>query len=138
MDTGPLVAYLSRRDAYHDWAIEQLAAFDPPLTTCEAVLTETCFVAARNGVQAARVLQLLAPVVRIGLRLDEELPVIGAIMTRYQNVPMSLADACLVRLAELTDLPICTLDTDFTIYRTSRGRTIDLIMPHGPYGLHEP
>ena len=63
---------------------------------------------------------------------------IRALMQRYENVPMSLADACLVRLAEMTDLPICTLDRDFAIYRTGRRRALSLIMPNDPRSLHEP
>jgi predicted nucleic acid-binding protein len=51
---------------------------------------------------------------------------------------MSLADACLVRLAEMTDLPICTLDRDFAIYRANRSRPLTLITPPGPRSLHEP
>lgn len=50
------------------------------------------------------------------------------LMVRYSNVPMSLADACLVRLAEITRL-VCTLDSDFKIYRAHRGRTIELLAP---------
>jgi predicted nucleic acid-binding protein len=49
---------------------------------------------------------------------------------------MSLADACLVRLAEMTGLPICTLDDDFSIYRAHERRALNLITP-GPRGLHE-
>jgi hypothetical protein len=58
-------------------------------------------------------------------------------MRRYANVPMSLADACLVRLAELTRLPICTLDSDFGIYRAHGRRTLELITPERR-SLHEP
>jgi predicted nucleic acid-binding protein len=75
---------------------------------------------------------------RIGLQLEREMEAIRALMQRYQNVPMSLADACLVRLAELTGLPICTLDRDFEIYRAHRRREIALIMPPGGRSLHEP
>ena len=59
-------------------------------------------------------------------------------MERYSDVPMSLADACLVRLAEMTDLPICTLDRDFAIYRANRRRPLTLITPPGARSLHEP
>jgi predicted nucleic acid-binding protein len=138
IDTGPLVAYLSRRDVYHSWAVEQFAALELPLITCEPVLTEACFITSRNGVSPARVLDIVASgAMQIGLQLDQELVAIQALIERY-NVPMSLADACLVRLAEITGLPICTLDTDFTIYRTQRRRALDLISPHGPRALHEP
>jgi predicted nucleic acid-binding protein len=138
LDTGPLVAYLYRGDAHHRWAVEIFDA-QLPFITCEPVLTEACFVAARNRVPPERVLETMARgVIQIGLRLDEELPAIRALMRRYANVPMSLADACLVRLAEMTGLPICTLDRDFAIYRTSRRRALNLIMPNDPRSLHEP
>jgi len=137
MDTGPLVAYFYTRDAYHEWATETLDPFDFPLITCEPVLTETCFLVARNGQPPARVLE---PVgrgrLRIGLQLDQETAAIRALMERYADVPMSLADACLVRLAELTGLPICTLDDDFSIYRAHRRPALDLITP-GPGNLHK-
>jgi uncharacterized protein len=58
-------------------------------------------------------------------------------MERYANVPMSLADACLVRLAELTSLPICTFDADFAIYRAHSRRPLTVISP-SRHHLHEP
>jgi predicted nucleic acid-binding protein len=76
--------------------------------------------------------------IRIGLRLDEEMQTVRALMRRYANVPMSLADACLVRMAEMTGLPICTLDRDFAIYRARGRRDLDLIMPPAGRALHEP
>jgi predicted nucleic acid-binding protein len=138
MDTGPLVAYFYPRDAYHDWAVAQFEASAMPFLTCEPVVTETCFLVRRNGQAATRVLDALTRgVVRIGLQLQDELSAIREMMERYANVPMSLADACLVRLAELTDLPICTLDSDFAVYRSHRRRPLTLISPTGPGYLHE-
>jgi predicted nucleic acid-binding protein len=138
MDTGPFVAYLSSRDAYHDWAVERFAMLDPPLVTCEPVLTEACFIAARNGVSPAEVLDIFrGGVMRIGIQVQEELSAIQALMARYADVPMSLADACLVRLAEMTGLPICTLDSDFAIYRAGRRRPLTLISPGGLGYMHE-
>ena len=58
-------------------------------------------------------------------------------MRRYQNVPMSLADACLVRLAQMTGLPICTFDEDFAIYRADGRRALSLITPDRR-SFHEP
>jgi len=139
VDTGPLEAYLSRRERRHRWAVEQFETLDLPFVTCEAVLSEACFIIARNRQPPERVLETMARgVVQIGLRLGDELPAIRALMRRYANVPMSLADACLVRLAELTDLPICTLDRDFAIYRANRSRPLTLITPPGARSLHEP
>ncbi len=88
---------------------------------------------------AVRVLDhVLDGQIEIGLRLGEELPAIRRLIDRYANVPMSLADACLVRLAEMTGLPICTLDAGFNIYRTQGRRSLDLITPAGRRFLHEP
>ena len=137
LDTGPLVAYLYTRDAYHDWAVETFSTLDPPAITCEAVLTEACFLIARNGQPAARVLDHASHgEFEIALRLDREMAAVRALMERYANVPMSLADACLVRLAEISGLPIRTLDADFSIYRTHRHRSLTLITPDRR-SLHE-
>jgi uncharacterized protein len=139
LDTGPLVAYLYPRDNFHSWAVEQFDAAKSPFLTCEAALAEACFLTTRNGQAPVRVLQLLdSGVVEIGLDIEDELDAIRALMERYANVPMSLADACLVRLAEMTGLPLCTLDSDFTIYRAQRRRPLNLILPIGAHGLHEP
>jgi uncharacterized protein len=75
--------------------------------------------------------------VRIGFELQKEITAVRALMERYANLPMSLADACLVRLAELTELPICTLDSNFAIYRAHGRRVLNLIVPERRH-LHEP
>lgn len=138
LDTGPLVAYLYPRERYHRWAVEQFTTLDPPFVTCEPVLTEACFLAARVRLSPAQVLDVLRRgAVRLGLELQEELVAIQALMHRYANLPMSLADACLVRLAEMTGLPILTLDSDFAIYRAHGRRPLTLIAPER-HALHEP
>lgn len=137
-DTGPLVAYLNARDEYHDWAVDAFGGLEPPAITCEPVLTEACFLVERNGRPGTLVLDYaLATRIQIGLQLEPEMETVRALMRRYQNVPMSLADACLVRLAEITSLPICTLDTDFAIYRADGRRALALITPDR-HSLHEP
>jgi uncharacterized protein len=139
IDTGPLVAYLSERERYHDWAVETLSELEPPFITCEPVLSEACFVIARNRLSPSGVIDPVARgTIQIGLHIGDEAGALASLMQRYENVPMSLADACLVRLAEMTDLPICTLDRDFAIYRANRRRPLTLITPSGPRSLHEP
>ena len=128
LDTGPLVAYLCPRDSYHDWAVDQFAAAQSSFLTCEAVLTETCFLVARYRQPPMRVLELTARgLVRIALDFEDNVKPIQALMQRYANVPMSFADACLVRMTEMTALPVCTLDSDFTIYR-KHGRTAPTLL----------
>ena len=139
LDTGPLVAYLYVRDAYHDWAVDVFDTLDLPAITCEPVLTEACFLAERNGQPANLVIDYaLQSKIRIGLHTEREMDAVQGLMQRYMNVPMSLADACLVRLAEMTDLPICTLDRDFAVYRANGRRPLTLITPSGSRSLHEP
>lgn len=138
IDAGPLVAYLNRRDHYHDWAVDAFDAFSGSVLTCEPVLTEACFLVGRGGLPGAKALDFVARgAIKLGLQIADELGSIRQLMERYANVPMSLADACLVRLAELTDLPICTLDGDFYIYRAHGRRTLNLIAPASARSLHE-
>ena len=139
LDTGPLVAYLYPKDAHHDWAVEQFATLEMPLITCESVLTEACFLVGRNGQRPARVLELVGrEAIRVAYDLSEDVAAVRTLMERYANVPMSLADACLVRLTETSGLTICTLDRDFEIYRAHGRRALDLIMPLSHRSLHEP
>jgi predicted nucleic acid-binding protein len=130
VDTGPLVAYFCASETRHNWAIQQFANLTPPLLTCEPVLTETCFLLARQKIPGWLLLENLARgALRIALRLDAEAAAVRDLMSRYSSIPMSLADACLVRLAELSGLPVCTLDSDFTLYRVRRRKRLALIMP---------
>ncbi len=130
-DTGPLVAYFNRRDRWHRWATDQMAALQPPLITCEPVLTEACFLIQRSGGKPA---ELLAWITRggleIGVDVESDAAEIAVLMNRYRDTPMSLADACLVRLAErLPDCRLLTFDSDFTHYRRSGRRAIPLLTP---------
>src|ERR1051325_1474985 len=98
MDTGPLIAYLSARETHHDWAVRQFETLDLPFLTNEPVMTEACFIGVRERLSPSRVLETLARgVLRIGLSVEDELTAVRALIERYASVPMSLADACLVR-----------------------------------------
>ncbi|NWG29905.1 MAG: PIN domain-containing protein [Rhodocyclaceae bacterium] len=130
LDTGPLVAYFCPGERHHEWAVRQFETFVPPALTCEAVLAESCFLLARAGVSPDRVLAKLSQgALRIGLSLEQEAGALASLMQRYANLPMSLADACLVRLAETRPGPLCTLDRDFRVYRRNGHVPLDLIMP---------
>ncbi|HEY3908817.1 MAG TPA: PIN domain-containing protein [Stellaceae bacterium] len=130
MDTGPLVAYFCASEARHAWAVEQFANLAPPVLTCEPVLTEACFLLARASQPASRLLDKLRQgALRIGVHLEDEADAVAQLMRRYRDLPMSLADACVIRLAEISGLPICTLDSDFAIYRRHRRIALELISP---------
>jgi predicted nucleic acid-binding protein len=122
IDTGPLVALLNRHDAFHGWAAETLDDVERPIHTCEAVITEACFLLRRTSAGSEALLALLEQeVLLVDFSLASEAQAVRKLMRKYSSVPMSLADACLVRMAELEkDLSIITLDNDFHVYRRGR------------------
>ncbi len=130
IDTGPLVSFLAG-GSHHAWTCEQFKLFRPPLLTCEPVLTEAAFLLKREGKEADALFALLERgVVKISLTLQEELADIRALMHRYRNRPMSLADASLVRMSELHATgEIFTLDSDFRIYRRHGNKVIPVLIP---------
>jgi uncharacterized protein len=131
LDTSVLVALLSVRDNHHPWAKNILEAIAKPLLTCEAVLTETCFLLRTHDMAHREVLRSVQQgYIQVPFCLADEIDPISLLMQRYQNVPMSLADACLVRMSEIhEDSTILTLDSDFKIYRKHRNEEIPIIMP---------
>ena len=131
VDTGPIVAMLDADEANHDWVMSQVQRLRAPLVTCEAVLTEAAFLMSRAGVDSSVVPQLVTRgFVTIAKLFDDEAAQIVRLMARYRNVPMSLTDACLVRLVERTpNATLFTLDSDFSIYRQKGRRLIPLLSP---------
>jgi len=131
VDTSPLVAFLGERDAHHQWVKERMVTIQPPLPTCEAVISETCFLVGRNGGNPATVLQLLdTGFISIAFDLSAQTRSIRLLMEKYADVPISFADACLVRMTEvLDDSCVLTLDNDFRIYRKQQKSRIATIMP---------
>lgn len=131
LDTGPLVTFLAAGVGHHDWVCDQWKRLHPPLLTCEPVLTEAAFLLKREGREIDPLFELLERgVLRVGLEIEDQLTDLRALMRRYRDRPMSLADACLVRLAELhPDGIVFTLDSDFRIYRRHGNKVIPTLMP---------
>jgi uncharacterized protein len=131
LDTGPLVSFLASGLEHHEWAVEQWKRMRPPLLTCEPVLTEAAFLLKREGRDTDALFALLERgVIRIGLAIQQQQADLRALMRRYRNRSMSLADACLVRLSEIhAAAEVLTLDGDFRIYRRHGNRVIPLRMP---------
>lgn len=131
VDAGPLVSFINKNDRYHEWAITQFATIRPPLLTCEAVVSESCFLLRNFENGAINVLELLERgLLAIPFRLDDEFSAIKILLDKYKNIPMSLADGCLVQMAEqISDSIVFTLDSDFKIYRKNRRQVIPTIMP---------
>jgi len=110
---------------------EQWKRLRPPLLTCEPVLTEAAFLLKREGRETDPLFALLERgVLRVGLEIEAQRTDLRALMRRYRERPMSLADACLVRLSELhTAGVIFTYDSDFLIYRRHGNKTVPVLMP---------
>lgn len=133
-DAGPLVAYLDRSDAHHAWARDQMARLTEPLITCEAVMAEAWHLLRRGRIDPDHLLALVhqgALIVAFDFMTETE--AIRTLIHRYRNVPMSLADACLVRLSERHEIcRVLTVDSDFTIYRRHGRKVIPLLAPFAP------
>ena len=131
VDTGPLVAFLNRRDRFHDWAVKELAQVEPPLRTCEAVLSEACFLLQRGAAESDPLMELLdRGLIAVDFQMAEEHGRVRKLMRHYQDQGMSLADASLVRMTELaSDCSLLTLDADFRIYRRNGRQVIPARMP---------
>lgn len=129
VDAGFVVALLSRRDAHHRWAVAQGPRFVPPWLTCDAVLSEAFhLLGTRGGPGLSALLRRGSVVVAFDLARDLE-PVLR-LMQKYASVPMSLADACLVRMSEtLPDPVILTTDADFRIYRRHSRQIVPCVTP---------
>jgi len=129
IDSSALVALLDPRDQHHAWCRTAVADLPLPWLTCEAVVVEAFFLLARSD--AARLVRLLGDGrlrVAYGLR-DEGKPVFD-LMDKYADVPMSVADACLVRMSEtLPDPVVLTTDADFKIYRRHSRQVVPCLLP---------
>ena len=128
-DTGPLVAYLDRGEAHHDRTVARFKELEAPVLVCEAVLTEAMFLL-RGSYRAQDELfgMLHSGALRLAFALAPEREAVRALRRKYADVPMSLADACLVRMAELHDrYAVFTLDADFAVYRKHGNQPIPLV-----------
>lgn len=138
LDTGPLVAFLNARDHFHEWAKIRFAEVDPPVLTCEAVIAEACHLLRATDGGAEAVLGLLdRGLITVPFRLEDQVEPLRRLLARYRDLPVSLADACLVRLAELERNPVVlTLDSDFSVYRIHGRQAITAVMPDRGWGLN--
>lgn len=131
VDTGVIVALADRREQFHRWSKKQVADIRPPFYTCEAVLSES-FHLLNNVPNGTKSLLgfLDKGLFEVTFSYVDHADPVKTILQKYSDLPVSFADACLVRMAETTpESRIFTLDSDFSIYRTSGGDSVSLIVP---------
>jgi predicted nucleic acid-binding protein len=114
-DTGAIDALIDDSDNFHSWAIEQARDLLPPFSTCEAVIAEaSCLLKVIANGQQTLLAFIEQGFLRIDFLLATEIAEVEALMRKYRDVPMDLADACLVRMSEIIEGPtVFTLDSDF-------------------------
>ena len=125
--------YLAAGLKHHELGLRAVETFASAVVDLRAGadFPKQTFLLKREGRETDPLLALLERgVLQVGLRLEDQLADLRALMRRYRDRPMSLADACLVRLAELhPGSVIFTFDSDFRIYRRHGSKVIPVLMP---------
>jgi predicted nucleic acid-binding protein len=131
VDTGPLVAFFDRAERHHAWAAERVRELQAPLLVCEPVLAEAMFLLSRLPKAQDALFGLFENgALRIAFHFEEHVTPLRALHRKYRDRPMSLADACIVRMAELfEEHAVFTLDSDFSVYRKHAREPLALIHP---------
>ena len=129
VDAGFVVALLSSRDNHHEWAVSQASEMPPPWSTCEAVLSESFHLLGGRG--AANLGELLRRrALLVTFELGKNIEPVVKLIEKYSDVPMSLADACVVRMTEtLADPIVLTTDEDFRVYRRHSRQVVPCVTP---------
>jgi len=129
VDAGFLVAMLSRRDSFHKWAVQEASENSLPWYTSEAVLSEAYHLLGERGVPGLNAMLLRRALVA-KFNLDDNVAAVAAFLRKYASVPMSFADACLVRMSETMDDPlVLTTDSDFRVYRRHGRQVVPVSCP---------
>jgi predicted nucleic acid-binding protein len=131
IDSGAIVAALRRRDQHHAWARAHFEAETEPFLSCEAVISESFFLLNRAaGGKDALCSLLERSIIAVDFSFADETGETIRLLRRYDDTPMSFADACLVRMAErIHDSVVFTTDSDFRTYRKNGRQVIPLIIP---------
>jgi uncharacterized protein len=129
VDAGYLVALLSRRDRHHVWAVSQAAEIARPWLTSEAALSEAFYLLGPEG-RPALIELLRREAVIPSFELLSHLERVLKMLEKYADVPMSLADASLVRMTELfPEVTVVSTDSDFEVYRRHGRQVIPVRLP---------
>ncbi len=131
VDTGPLVAFLRSSEASHEWVKEQFAELPAPFYTCEPVLAEALFLLSRHHDGPRRFFELMATgLLQVEFSIQAEQASLAKLISKYRELPMSLADACLLRMAEQHEGSVVfTLDRHFRVYRKNGRQILPVLMP---------
>jgi uncharacterized protein len=128
VDAGPLIALIHADDQHHERCVAALRGLAEPLGTVWPVLTEAMYLLNFSWKAQEALWEMLERGVVVLLPLEgQELSRMRELMKKYKDLPMDLADAALVAVAEREKIRrIFTLDRrDFEVYRPAKlGRFI--------------
>jgi uncharacterized protein len=129
LDTGVIVALLDRSERAHELCAETVRRTTVPLVTCEAVIAESCYLLRSiSGAPEAVVENVTAGIFQIPFQLSRESQGVRSILRKYRDRKIDFADACLIRLAEMSGSgDILTLDRDFAVYRWRRNKPFHVL-----------
>ena len=130
VDTGPIVAAIVKADQYHDVCVQRLRTIRGPLITCWPVITEAAWLLRSYPKAIERLLAALdGRTFQLAELTSDDAPAISAILSKYRNLGLQLADASLVHLAGRERIrTVFTLDRrDFSLVRLARGQMLRLI-----------
>jgi len=131
VDTSFIVALYNKSDRYHSQCLNMLDAMVQPAVTCEAVVSESCYMLRRMQGAASDILATIeSGALGIRFQLRSSAGKVRTLLEKYIDFPASLADACLVQMADELDTgDILTLDSDFKRYRWRRNRAFNFLIP---------
>jgi predicted nucleic acid-binding protein len=134
LDSGFIVALLDRRDRRHSDCVAAMELVDRPLVTCEAVISESCYLLRRvPGAEESILANVEAGVFHIAFQVVHSVAAVRGIKRKYSDQPVDFADACLIRMADELDTgDILTLDSDFRTYRWRGTKTFNLLVALEP------
>ncbi len=131
VDSGPIVALINPRELHHQWARAAIRQIKEPLLTCDAVLSEALFLVSRTPNGIRRFTDILASgATQSDFATAGNQRELTALIRKYRSLPMSFADACLVRMVEIHDgAVVLTVDSHFRVYRKNGSELISVLMP---------
>jgi predicted nucleic acid-binding protein len=132
IDAGPLVALLDRSDDWHQICVATLRTLNSRLITIWPALAEASYLLRASLQAQSRLLNwILDGRIKLALLDRDDIPRMRELMVKYHDLPMDLADAAIVRVAERERIHrVFTVDQkDFNIYRPAHLRRFTLLPP---------
>jgi predicted nucleic acid-binding protein len=129
LDTGVIVALLDRSEKFHKTCSQTVQEVEAPLVTCEAVITESCYLLRNlSGASKAVIENITAGIFQVPFQVSRDTAGVKQVLRKYKDRRIDLADACLIRLADqFGTADILTLDQDFAIYRWGKNKPFRML-----------